>query len=72
MALLSSTHQKSKRMTLTVSIHESLLTEVRAYCSWAGIQRPGEFIVQSIDYILKNDKEWRKVMSQQSLQNLQE
>ncbi len=71
MALLISTRQKSKRLTLTVSIHESLLSEIKAYCQWAGIQRPGEFIIQSVDYILKNDKEWRKV-SQQSVQNSQE
>lgn len=72
MALLSSTQQKSKRMTLTVSIQKSLLDEIKAYCQWAGISRPSEFFIQSMDYILKNDKEWRKVLAQQSAQSSQE
>jgi len=66
MALLSSTQQKSKRITLTLSIQESLLKEIKAYCAWAGIDRPTEFIIQSIDYVLKNDKEWRKALPPQS------
>ena len=65
MALLSSTQQKFKRVPLTVSISESLLKEIKGYCGWAGINRPTEFFIQAMDYILKNDKEGRKVWAQQ-------
>jgi len=69
MPLLSSTQQKSKRITVTISLNENLLNEVKAYCQWAGIDRYGEFFTQSVDYILKNDKEWRKIYSLQHQKN---
>jgi len=53
MPLLSSTHQKSKRVLLTISMNESLLNEIKAYCEWANIHKPTDFFIQAIDYILK-------------------
>lgn len=66
MPLLNSTQHKFNRTTVTISLSENLLNEVKAYCQWAGIERTGEFFIQAVDYILKNDKEWRKVSTQQS------
>lgn len=69
MPLLNSTQLKSNRISVTISLNENLLNEVKAYCEWAGIERTGEFFIQAVDYILKNDKEWRKVSTQQAAPN---
>jgi len=51
-------------------MNESLLNEIKAYCEWANIHKPTDFFIQAIDYILKNDKEWRKACGQVSQQIL--
>ena len=68
MPLLTGTTKKSKKISCNVFVDKLLFEEVSAYCRWAGISRPSEFIVQAIHYVLKNDKDWRKVYAHQPVQ----
>ncbi len=70
MPLLTATDKKSKKIALTVLLDSVLLEEVKSYCTWANLNKPREFAVQAIRYVLKNDKEWRKVWMQSQQKNM--
>lgn len=59
MALLNS-KKRSKRVPISIRLEESLIDEIGAYCSWASIARFQDFFEQAAEYILKNDKDWKK------------
>lgn len=60
MPLLKTTCAKSKKVSLHVLVEENLLSEIKAYCDWANMRKPTEFVIQAAHYVLQNDKEWRK------------
>ncbi len=64
MPLLTATDKKSKKIALTILLESTLFEEVKAYCTWANLNKPREFAAQAIRYVLKNDKEWRKTWIQ--------
>ncbi len=70
MPLLTATEKKSKKIALTVLLDSALFEEVKAYCTWANLNKPREFAAQAIRYVLKNDKEWRKVWIQSHQKNM--
>ena len=65
MPLLNVTLQKkSKKTPFSLNLESSLLDEIKAYCTWANIESTREFAAQAFSYILKNDKDWQKHISQ--------
>ncbi len=64
MALLNPTQKKSKKTSIIVTVDQSRMEEIKTYCTWAHIDRLSNFMLQAADYILKNDKEWRKITHQ--------
>lgn len=64
MPLLTATDKKSKKIALTILLESTLFEEIKAYASWANLNKPKEFAAQAIRYVLKNDKEWRKIWIQ--------
>lgn len=64
MPLLDASTNKRAKKSMTVFLDENLLTEVNSYCQWRHIKSIKEFAVKSMQYVLKNDKDWRKVCSQ--------
>ena len=59
MALLTA-KQKSKKMTLPLRLDEGLISEIKAYNEWIGIERLEDFFDQAARYILEKDKDWQK------------
>lgn len=68
MSLLTA-QPKSKKITLSLRIDEELLTTVKSYNEWAGIDRMDYFFEQAAHYILKKDKVWQKRFNSQALEN---
>ncbi len=51
---------KSKKITLSLRLDESLLTAIKSYNEWVGIERVDDFFEQAARYILDKDKDWQK------------
>lgn len=50
---------KQNKVQARISLNESLMSEIKAYCDWAGIEKIDDFIEQSIEFVFSKDKEWR-------------
>lgn len=50
---------KRNKVQARISIDESLLSEVKAYCDWAGIEKIDDFIEQAIERVFVKDKDWK-------------
>jgi hypothetical protein len=59
MALLAP-QQKSKKTPISLRFDESLLTTIRSYNEWAGIERIEHFFEQAARFVLEKDKDWQK------------
>ena len=59
MALLTA-KQKLKKVPLSLRLDEGLLSEIKAYSEWIGIERLEDFFGQAARYILEKDKDWQK------------
>jgi len=70
MPLLDQSTGKMIKKTVTISLEENLLIEANAYCQWRQINSIKEFAVKSMQYVLKNDKDWRKVVLPSSQDNI--
>jgi len=57
---------KSKKITLSLRFDESLLTAIKSYNEWVGIDRIDHFFEQAARYILEKDKDWQKKAGQSS------
>lgn len=64
MALLNASKNKSKRIPVTIILEEQLLNEINSYCQWAEINHRSEFFLQAIHFILRNDKDWKRIQQQ--------
>lgn len=62
MALLSA-KQKLKRVAVSLRFDDQLITEIKAYSEWIGIDRLDDFFNQAARYILERDKDWLKKYS---------
>ena len=51
---------KTSKKAVTILLEESLLAEVNAYCQRRHIKNIKEFMVKSMQYVLKNDKDWHQ------------
>ncbi len=60
---------KSKKVTLSLRLDEELLTKVKSYNEWAGIERIDHFFEQAASYVLKKDKDFQKKSGQSSSQS---
>lgn len=49
-----------KKTQLKLGLSQGLLAEIENYCQFAGIDKPSDFFVQAAEYILENDKDWKK------------
>lgn len=58
MALIKSVDDK--RVSVKAKVLEKTLTEVNQYMQWAGVKDVSDFVEQSIQYVLENDKEWKR------------
>lgn len=65
MALLSA-KQKYKKIPISLRFDDHLLLDIKAYNTWAGIDRLDDFLEQAARYILEKDKDWQKKISQSS------
>lgn len=63
MALLLA-KQKSKRVPFSLRLDEGLISEIKAYNTWVGIERLEDFFEQAARYILEKDKDWQKKSGQ--------
>ena len=63
MALLTP-QQKYKKIPISLRFDESLLTEIKSYNEWVGIERLEHFFEQAARYILEKDKDWQKKAGQ--------
>ncbi len=59
MALLTP-QQKFKKIPITIRFDESLLTTIRSYNEWVGIERIDHFFEQAARFVLERDKDWQK------------
>ncbi|MBS0349754.1 MAG: hypothetical protein JSR33_00965 [Proteobacteria bacterium] len=59
MALLAP-QQKSKKIPISLRFDELLLTQIKSYNEWAGIERIDHFIEQAARFVLEKDKDWQK------------
>ena len=50
--------KKIEKDQLRINIDSNLLTNIKNYCDWAGVQKIDEFLEQAAQYILTKDKEW--------------
>ncbi len=65
MALLSA-KQKSKRIPISLRFDDRLISDIKAYNAWAGIDRLDDFLEQAARFVLDKDKDWQKKISQSS------
>lgn len=63
MALLIA-KQKSKKVPISLRFDEALVSEVKAYNEWVGIERLEDFFEQAARFILEKDKDWQKKSDQ--------
>lgn len=65
MALLSA-KPKSKRIPISLRFDDHLISDIKAYNTWAGIDRLDDFLEQAARFVLDKDKDWQKKISQSS------
>ena len=63
MALLSA-KPRSKRIRISLRLDDMLLTEIKAYQTWAGMGRLDDFFEEASRYVLEKDKDWQKKAEQ--------
>ncbi len=54
---------KSKKTQTRVSLDESLLSQIQAYCDWAKIEKMDDFVEQAIEFVFAKDKDWKSAKS---------
>jgi hypothetical protein len=59
MALLMA-KPKSKKIPLSLRFSNALISEIKAYNEFVGIDRLDDFFEQAALYILEKDKDWQK------------
>lgn len=69
MALLNA-KKKSKKIPILFRVDEVLVSEIKAYSEWVGIERLDDFFEQAARYILEKDKDWQKKAGQFSPEQL--
>ncbi len=52
---------KENQISVGFNMPESLNTDVKNYCEWAGVPT-GLFYVTAIEFLLKKDKEWQRYL----------
>lgn len=68
MALLSA-KPKSKRVPVSLRFDDRLISDIKAYNAWAGIDRLDEFLEQAARFVLEKDKDWQKKLNENSSEN---
>jgi len=58
MALLKPIKKNIKKY-IRISLHTSVLDEMRNYCQWAGIEKLDDFMELAAQFIFKKDKNWK-------------
>ena len=56
---------KQNKSQMRVSLSESVISEVKAYCDWSGIDKIDDFIEQAIEFVFHKDKAWRSAYQKQ-------
>ncbi len=59
MALLSA-KPKSKKVPISLRFDDRLISDIKAYNAWAGIDRLDDFLEQAARFVLEKDKDWQK------------
>jgi hypothetical protein len=68
MALLSA-KPKSKRIPISLRFDDHLISDIKAYNAWAGINRLDDFLEQAARFVLGRDKDWQKKINKPSPEN---
>ena len=68
MALLSA-KPKSKRVPISLRFDDRLISDIKAYNIWAGIDRLDDFLEQAARFVLEKDKDWQKKLNENSPEN---
>lgn len=68
MALLTP-QLKSKKIPISLRFDESLLTQIKSYNEWVGIERIDHFFEQAARFVLDKDRDWQKKAEQCSQGN---
>ena len=68
MALLSA-KPKSKRVPISLRFDDRLISDIKAYNTWAGIDRLDDFLEQAARFVLEKDKDWQKKLNENSPEN---
>jgi hypothetical protein len=63
MALLIS-KQKSKKTVISLRFEDLLITEIKAYSEWIGVDRLDNFFDQAARYVLEKDRDWQKKLAE--------
>jgi hypothetical protein len=63
MALLTA-KKKSKKVPLSLRFSDTLISEIKAYNEFVGIDRLDDFFEQAALYILEKDRDWQKKADQ--------
>jgi hypothetical protein len=50
---------KTKRIQMRLTLSQALLDEVKAYCTWAHIDKVDEFIEQAMLFVFNKDRDWK-------------
>lgn len=56
-----SKEESTKKERLKIEISDKTLREINDYMKYFGIKNIDHFIEESCEFILKSDKDWRKV-----------
>ena len=63
MPLLKPSNDQDK---LSISLDKELIEEIIAYCQWANIRKPDEFVEQAALLVLRKDKDWKMLRKSKS------
>ena len=63
MAILTA-KPKSKKLPLSLRFSHTLISEIKAYNEWVGIERLEDFFEQAARYVLEKDRDWQKKLDQ--------
>ncbi len=51
--------QKVEKTDFKIRMSQNVITEIDAYCNWAGIEDRNHFFSEAAKIVLAKDKEWR-------------
>ena len=60
---------KQDKKVIRGRIPAELEEQLCSYMSWVGVKKMDDFLEQAIEFVLKSDRDWRKVRKEKEKQN---